>query len=82
MSVIGWIIGRVAGKGNEKKAEEKYARARKENLELKAENTGLRVRKSIEDSEAEVRKKWEEAEDKGDTNSRYEILKRDFDNDN
>lgn len=78
-SIIGWIIGRLLGKESEKKAQEKYARARKENLELTAENAGLRVRKEIEDSEAEIKDKWEEAEEKGDTDARFKILKRDFD---
>jgi len=80
-SILGWVIGRLVGKGSEKKAEEKYAEAKKENLELHAENAGLLVRKEVEDSEAGVRKKWEEAEEKGDAHSKYEILKRDFNGD-
>lgn len=78
-SVLGWLIGKLIGKKKENETEERYARARKENLELRAENAGLRVIKAVEDEEENVRTEWEEAEEKNDTRRKYEILKRDFD---
>jgi len=78
-SVLGWLIGKIIGKKKENETEERYARARKENIELRAENAGLRVIKDVEDEEEKVRTEWEEAEEKNDTRRKYEILKRDFD---
>jgi hypothetical protein len=78
-SVLGWLIGKLIGKKKEIETEERYARAKKENIELRAENAGLRVIKDVEDEEDDVRKEWEEAEEKNDTRRKYEILKRDFD---
>ncbi len=80
-SILGWLIGKLIGKKKENETEERYARARKENLELRAENAGLRVVKEIEDEEEKVRTEWEKAEEKNDTRKKYEILKRDFDGD-
>jgi hypothetical protein len=77
-SILGWLVGKLVGKKKEREAEERYAAARKENIELRAENAGLRVVKEIGDEEAEVRKEWEEAERNDDTRAKYEILKRDF----
>ena len=78
-SVLGWLIGKIIGKKKENETEERYARARKENIELRTENAGLRVIKDVEDEEEKVRTEWEEAEEKNDTRRKYEILKRDFD---
>lgn len=80
-TIIGWVVGRLAGKKKESEAQEKYARASKENSELRAENTGLRVRKTVEDKEEGVQREWEDAKKKRDAATRYEILKRDFDTD-
>lgn len=74
-SLVGWLLGKLLGKGKERRLEQQYAETRKENLELKAHNTGLRVRKSLEDQERKFKEDWETADDK----KRYEILKRDFD---
>ncbi|MCI0480416.1 MAG: hypothetical protein L0213_02365 [Candidatus Dadabacteria bacterium] len=80
-SVLGWLIGKLIGKKKENETEERYVEARKENIELRAENAGLRVIKAVEDEEEKVRTEWEEAEEKNDTRRKYEILKRDFDGD-
>lgn len=77
-SVLGWLVGKLIGKKKESEIEERYAAARKENIELRAENAGLRVVKEIGDEEEKVRKEWEEAEKNDDTRAKYEILKRDF----
>lgn len=77
-SVLGWIIGKVIGMKKESETEERYVEAKKENIELRAENAGLRVIKEIEDEEEKVRAEWEEAGEKNDTRKKYEILKRDF----
>ena len=50
-SIVGWLLGKLLDKGMERELEQKYAETRKENLELKADNTALRVRKSLEDRE-------------------------------
>ena len=73
-SLVGWLLGKLLGKGKERRLEKEYTEARKENYELKAENAGLRVRKNIEDEERKVNEDWEEA----DEDERYKILKRDF----
>lgn len=80
-SVLGWIIGKLIGKKKENETEERYVEERKENIELRAENAGLRVIKAVEDEEEKVRTEWEEAKEKNDTRRKYEILKRDFDGD-
>jgi hypothetical protein len=80
-SVLGWLVGKIIGKKKENETEERYARARKENFELRAENAGLRVIKAVEDEEEKVRTEWGEAGEKNDTSRKYEILKRDFDGD-
>lgn len=77
-SVLGWLVGKLISKKKESEAEERYAAARKENAELRAENAGLRVVRGIEDEEENIRKEWEEAEENNDTHEKYEILKRDF----
>lgn len=77
-SVLGWLVGKLISKKKESEIEERYTEARKENVELKAENAGLRVVKAVEDEEENVRKEWEEAEENNDTRKKYEILKRDF----
>ncbi len=77
-SVLGWLVGKLISKKKESEIEERYAEARKENVELRAENAGLRVVREIEGEETEVRKEWEEAEENNDTRKKYEILKRDF----
>lgn len=81
VSVLGWLIGKLIGKKKESETEEMYAEARKENIELRAENAGLRMIKAVEDEEEKVRTEWEEAGEKNDTRRKYEILKRDFDGD-
>lgn len=80
-SVLGWIISKLIGKKKENETEERYVEERKENIELRAENAGLRVIKAVEDEEEKVRTEWEEAKEKNDTRRKYEILKRDFDGD-
>ena len=77
-SVLGWLVGKLIDKKKESEIEERYAAARKENVELRAENAGLRVVREIEDEEENVRKEWEEAEENNDIHKKYEILKRDF----
>lgn len=74
-SILGWFLGKLFGKIREREYEKKYARAKKENLELRAQNTGLRVMKETEDQERRVKEEWENA----DTKEKYKILKRDFD---
>lgn len=78
VSVLGWLVGKLIGKKKESEVEERYAEAKKESIELRAENAGLRVVKEIGDEEEEVRKEWEEAEANNDTRAKYDILKRDF----
>jgi membrane protein YqaA with SNARE-associated domain len=73
-SLVGWLLGKLFGKGKERRLEQKYAETRKENLELKAQNAGLRVTKQVKDEERKFKEDWEVADDK----KRYEILKRDF----
>ena len=73
-SLVGWLLGKLFGKGKERRLEKEYTEAKKEHCELKAENAGLRVRKNIEDEERKVNEDWEEA----DEDERYKILKRDF----
>jgi hypothetical protein len=80
-SIPGWLLGKLVGKKKENVIEERYAEARKENIELRAENAGLRVIKAVEDEEERVRAEWEEAEEKNDIRKKYEMLKRDFDGD-
>jgi len=77
-SILGWLIGKLVGKKKESEVEERYAEAKRESIELRAENAGLRVIKEVGDEETEVRKEWEEAERNDDTRAKYEILKRDF----
>lgn len=74
-SMLGWLLGKLLGKGRERKLEKKYAEAKKENLELRAKNAGLRVVKEIDERERKVKDEWENADNK----ERYKILKRDFD---
>ena len=80
-SLLGWLVGKLAGKKKESEIEERYVAATKENVELRAENAGLRVVREIDDEETEVRTEWEEAEKNNDTRRKYEILKRDFGDD-
>ena len=74
-SLFGWVLAKLLGKEKERKLEKRYAEARKENLELRAKNAGLRVIKRIEDEERSLREDWENADEE----ERYAILKRDFD---
>ncbi len=74
-SLLGWLLGKLFGKRKERELEKKYANAHKENLELRADNTGLRVRKSLEDRERQVKENWENSGN----DEKYDLLKRDFD---
>jgi len=74
-SLLGWLLGKLFGKRKERELEKKYAEARKENLELKADNNGLRVKKSLEDRERRLKEDWENSSN----DEKYKMLKRDFD---
>lgn len=74
-SLFGWLLGKLLGKRKERELEKKYAEAYKENLELKAQNAGLRVKKKVEDEEWRVEEDWENSNN----DQKYEMLKRDFD---
>ena len=74
-SLLGWLLGKLFGKRKERELEKKYAETRKENLELKAQNAGLRVAKQVEDEERRIKEEWENSSN----DEKYEMLKRDFD---
>ena len=74
-SFIGWLLGKLLRKEREKNLEGKYAKANKENVELRMKNTGLRVVRDLENEERGIKDEWVNADKDG----RYEILKRDFD---
>lgn len=76
VTIAGWVLAKVFGLVRENQIEKKYVQSEKENLELRAENSGLRKRKEVREKEDDVKKQWEEA----DAEERYKILKRDFSN--
>ncbi|MCH7519531.1 MAG: hypothetical protein IH964_10970 [Candidatus Dadabacteria bacterium] len=73
-TLLGWILGKVFGLVKQNQTEKKYVDAMKENLELRALNTGIWKRKGLEQKEKRIEEEWE----KSDEEKKFEILKRDF----
>lgn len=74
-SLLGWLLSKLFWRRKERELEKKYAETRKENLELKAQNAGLRVKKQVEDEERRINEDWENSSN----DEKYDMLKRDFD---
>ena len=73
-TIFGWVLGKVFGLVKQNQTEKKYVESMKENFELRAQNAGLWKRKEVEEKEEDIKKEWEKADEE----RKFEILKRDF----
>ena len=76
-----WFILGLFGLQRKEDAEKERAKITKENMELRAENAGIKKEQEIKDEQARDAQRWEEAEKEGDTKKKYDILRDDFDGD-